>query len=59
MFANIHSAVFFSCNINIYLEIIIDLSKEIRVMSARPDYGPSSGGTIISLLGTGFADTGR
>lgn len=29
----------------------------MRVMSVRPNYGPSNGGTLISLLGTGFADT--
>jgi len=31
----------------------------IRVISMQPKSGPSSGGTIISLLGTGFADTGN
>jgi hypothetical protein len=31
----------------------------MRIMSVRPNYGPSCGGTLISLLGTGFADTGR
>ena len=28
-------------------------------MSVRPNYGPATGGTIISLLGTGFADTSK
>jgi len=31
----------------------------IRVISMQPKCGPSSGGTMLSLLGTGFADTGR
>lgn len=31
----------------------------IRVISMQPKSGPSSGGTIISLLGTGFTDTGN
>jgi hypothetical protein len=31
----------------------------IRVISMQPRSGPSSGGTLISLLGTGFCDTGR
>ena len=28
-------------------------------MSVRPNYGPSTGGTLISLLGIGFADTSK
>ena len=31
----------------------------MRTLSIRPNYGPSSGGTIVTLLGTGFADTSR
>jgi len=31
----------------------------MRVMSVRPNYGPSCGGTLISLLGTGFTDTSK
>lgn len=31
----------------------------MRIMSVRPNYGPSSGGTLITLLGTGFADTSK
>ena len=26
-------------------------------MSVRPNYSPSSGGTLISLLGSGFSET--
>ena len=25
----------------------------------RPNCGPSNGGTLVSLIGTGFADTGK
>ena len=31
----------------------------MRTISVRPNNGPSSGGTLISLLGTGFADTSK
>jgi len=31
----------------------------IRVISLLPRAGPSSGGTMVSLLGTGFTETGR
>ncbi|EGR29393.1 rcc1 family hect domain protein, putative [Ichthyophthirius multifiliis] len=31
----------------------------MRIMSVRPNYGPSCGGTLISLLGTGFTETGK
>lgn len=31
----------------------------MRVVSVRPQNGPSTGGTLISLIGTGFTDTGR
>lgn len=31
----------------------------IRIISMQPTSGPSSGGTIFSLLGTAFTDTGR
>ena len=33
--------------------------KALRIMSVRPNYGPSSGETLISLLGTGFAETSK
>jgi hypothetical protein len=31
----------------------------MRTLSIRPNYGPSCGGTLITLIGTGFCDTGR
>lgn len=31
----------------------------MRIMSLRPNYGPSSGGTLMTLIGAGFCDTGR
>lgn len=31
----------------------------MRIISTKPNYGPSTGGTITSLIGTGFCDTGR
>ncbi|KAL4436169.1 hypothetical protein ABPG74_018153 [Tetrahymena malaccensis] len=31
----------------------------MRIMSVRPNYSPSCGGTLISLLGTGFAETAK
>lgn len=31
----------------------------MRTISVRPNSGPSSGGTLISLLGTAFADTSK
>jgi len=43
MFCTMKSSVFFA---------------PIRVISIQPKSGPSSGGTMLSLLGTGFTDTG-
>eukprot|EP00825_Cyclidium_porcatum_P046805 TRINITY_DN745_c0_g1_i2.p1 TRINITY_DN745_c0_g1~~TRINITY_DN745_c0_g1_i2.p1 ORF type:complete len:1060 (+),score=235.51 TRINITY_DN745_c0_g1_i2:76-3255(+) len=31
----------------------------LRILSVQPNYGPSIGGTLISLIGTGFADTSK
>ncbi|KRW99588.1 Regulator of chromosome condensation 1/beta-lactamase-inhibitor protein II [Pseudocohnilembus persalinus] len=31
----------------------------MRIMSVRPNYGPSSGKTLITLIGTGFANTNK
>jgi len=31
----------------------------MRVISVKPNYGPSSGNTLINLIGTGFANTGK
>jgi hypothetical protein len=39
------------------LKIIFFFFLALRTMSVRPNYGPSTGGTLISLLGIGFADT--
>ena len=30
-----------------------------RIISIRPESGPSSGNTMISLVGTGFSNTGN
>ena len=32
---------------------------ELRVLSIRPYNGPSCGGTLVSLIGTGLTDTGK
>lgn len=32
---------------------------ELRAISIRPFNGPSSGGTLVSLVGTGLTDTGK
>lgn len=29
----------------------------MRSLSVRPNYGPSCGGTLITIVGTGFANT--
>jgi len=42
--ANSQAAVFFAA---------------LRTLSIRPNYGPSCGGTVITLIGTGFCNTGR
>ncbi|CAK72743.1 unnamed protein product (macronuclear) [Paramecium tetraurelia] len=44
MYANGQAAAFFA---------------SLRTISMKPNHGPSTGGTIISLIGTGFCDTGR
>jgi len=31
----------------------------MRIYSIRPVNGPSRGGTLISLIGTGFVDTSK
>lgn len=31
----------------------------MRIISMKPNLGPSTGGSIMSLIGTGFCDTGR
>ena len=38
---------------------INQLKKAMRTISVQPNYGPSIGGTLISLIGTGFADSGK
>lgn len=44
VFSNCHSTLFFA---------------KARIISIRPDSGPSSGNTMLSLIGTGFCNTGK
>ena len=33
--------------------------SKMRVISIKPAYGPSSGNTLINLLGTGFTNSNK